>query len=91
MVDVSFAAISHQLIRYRPDAMPPARSGFEFEPGTFDWQIHGRYDYFLVRAALDLGPQLFGKATAPVVLRAHNGAWWLYERVRGNSSPNAHP
>jgi hypothetical protein len=67
------------IARLRPG--DPRRVGHEFgwQPELFNWADHGRYDYYVVRAAVDLGPSLFRDATRPVLLRARSGPWWLYE------------
>lgn len=83
LTDPSFAVSYAPLVRYRETSIPRAGIlGFEWQPEKFDWMRYsgGDYRYFLARAFEDPGPFLQRTAPCALRLRAHDGAWWLYER-----------
>jgi hypothetical protein len=80
-IGFSFAEYSGVLARYRPGAQPAMTRGLEWFPGLFAWEVDGGFDYFVVRSAREIGPELFRGALASVQLRVHSGDWWLYENV----------
>jgi hypothetical protein len=85
ITDVSFAEGNVNLVNYRPDAMPAVRfSDFEWHPWDFRWAKHEgwRYRYFVVHDKVSRA-ELFADAPVPVVLRAHDGDWWLWENTSG--------
>jgi hypothetical protein len=51
-------------------------------PKRFNWNIHSKFDYFIVRSQMDRGPVLFSKADGRVQLVRRSGHWWLYENTR---------
>lgn len=84
VVDPSFACGNVDLILYRREAMPKVRfDDFEFHPSLFNWQEHEgwRYRYFVLHSPVEMGAKLFNSAGNPVVLRVHEGDWWLYESM----------
>jgi len=87
LVDLSFASM-YQLIEYKNKKSYPIQPGFEWDPSSFDWQIHhgDTYDYFIFRSLEN--PVLWFQERAPckVQLIAQNGAWWLFERIKSPSS-----
>ncbi len=87
VADFSFAYFYVQLVRYRPEVTPRIPDFFALQPETFDWRRHGAYDYFVVRADVDKGRELFRRTTAPVRLRLRSGDWWLYERGTPHPPP----
>ncbi len=91
--DPSFASFGIEPIRFRRGAVPPARTtGFEWFPGTFDWNTHrgNDYRYFVVRFQVDASRVLFRKAPCPINLVDHDGEWWLYEKspACGSAEPS---
>lgn len=77
----SFASHFPELIRYRPGADPMTSFGIEWDPRAFNWQSNdSRFDFFLVRAPLDMHDAIFRQATEPVDLRGHVGLWWLFAK-----------
>lgn len=87
-VDFSFALFPVAVVRYRPETVPAVTQGFEWYPGTFDWKKHAgeNYDYFVVRAAVDLSQQLFRTAPQRPKLLLAAGGWWLYENSAAKSA-----
>jgi hypothetical protein len=86
VVDPSFACGNVDLILYRPEAMPKVRfDDFEWHPSRFNWQKYEgwRYRYFVLHSPVEMGAKLFNAAGNPVVLRSHDGDWWLYESLPG--------
>ncbi len=81
--DPSFAENYAQPVVYKPEYVPKARfQGFVWNPQWFDWQGYDgyKYDYFVVRAAVDASDYLFRTAACGISLEAHSGQWWLYRR-----------
>jgi hypothetical protein len=90
IVDPSFACSNVDLILYRPEAIPAVRfADFEFHPRRFDWREHEgqRYRYFVVHARVEKSARLFADAGVPVLLRASDGDWWLYENTAHTPFP----
>lgn len=82
VTDPSFAVSYAPMVQYREGRVPRAGIlGFEWQPEKFEWSYHdGRgYRYFLARAFEDPGPFLQRTAPCALRLRAHKGAWWVYE------------
>jgi hypothetical protein len=93
IVDPSFASGNVDLILYRPESMPKAQfAGFEFHPELFQWQQYDgwQYRYFVVHSPVEHGATLFTGSQFPVVLRARDGDWWLYENTADSISPPVH-
>ena len=94
LVDPSFACGNVDLVLYRREAMPKARfADFEFHPESFNWQEHEgwRYRYFVVHSPAEAGAKLFASSEKPVILRAHEDDWWLYENMAPLRSSIAQP
>lgn len=93
VVDPSFACGNVDLVLYRPESMPKVRfADFEFHPERFDWQRHdgNKYRYFVVHSPEERGTKLFTGSEFPVILRAHDGDWWLYENTATSLSSAVH-
>jgi hypothetical protein len=87
VVDPSFACGNVDLVLYRPQDLPRVRvSSFEYRPEQFQWQLHEgwRYRYFVVHSP---SPTTLFDSRPEVQLRAHDGHWWLYERLSSPSLP----
>ncbi len=82
MVDFSFADFFLPRFRYQPENKPPLPPLFRWRPWLFRWSQHGGplYDYYLVRAPVDLGRRIFAGASEPILLEQRKGDWWLYRR-----------
>lgn len=74
----SFAASPFAFAHYRAGVGNRLPTDAEWTPQRFRWRREPRYDYYVVRAPDDLGPQLFAGAGATIRLAAHDGWWWLY-------------
>jgi hypothetical protein len=80
LVDPSFAWFPNVVVRFRPQAVPAVKMGFEHHTGEFDWYRHHAqmYRYFVVRSPA--APQdLFAGSPCPPALVLQSGSWWLYE------------
>jgi hypothetical protein len=79
IVDFNFA--DFRLVLRRADATE-ARidEQLAWSPQLFQWSAHGgsRYDYFLVKADVDVSPILFKDRLPSVSLVKRSGWWWLY-------------
>jgi hypothetical protein len=82
----SFASFSGMMARYRPGAEPPMTAGLEWYPGRFSWERDGGFDYYVVRAPVDIGPELARGAAAPLRLEVRSGPWWLFHKLGGEGS-----
>jgi hypothetical protein len=79
IVDFNFG--DFQMVVRRPNmAAPRVGEGLAWRPFLFDWHSNGgsTYDYFLVRAEVDLASALFKEHATDVELVANSGFWWLY-------------
>jgi hypothetical protein len=58
-------------------------------PSRVNWQQHEghQYRYFVVHSPVERGAKLFADSEPPVVLRARDGDWWLYENTAESSRP----
>jgi hypothetical protein len=74
----SFAMYPLSVVRYRAQVFATMQGGAEWRPDLFSRDEIPDYDYFLVRSASDVGPQLF--ADTDVELTAHADEWWGYTR-----------
>ena len=82
-VDFNFAFFLPEVVRFKPDHIPPLRPGpLMAAPGTFDWhKIDGRlYRYFFVRHTKPLPAHLFDNDECEVALVKSVQDWSLYER-----------
>ncbi|HEY1996612.1 hypothetical protein [Paraburkholderia sp.] len=82
-VDFNFAFFLPQIVRFRPDRIPPARPSAEGSaPQDFSWhKFEGRmYRYFFVRHTAPLPPQMFANDECQVVLIKQVPDWSLFER-----------
>jgi hypothetical protein len=50
-------------------------------PKRFNWNIHSKFDYFIVRSQTGRGPVLFSRADGRVRRVRRSGNWWLYENT----------
>lgn len=83
VVDKSFAVTQIQPVVYRPETTP--RSGtiaYEWLPQLFSWSFleADQYDYFIVRADMDVSRQVFSSVRCPPRLTDQVGLWWVYRR-----------
>jgi hypothetical protein len=63
------------------DKTKTVQASVDWQPWRFDMaEEQDEYDYYVVRAATDMGPELFKGATRHVHLAAHEGWWWVYRR-----------
>ena len=88
IVDFNFAEFYSSMVRYRADAGTRLNENLAWYPTLFRWDSDGgaSYDYFLVKASVDVSEAVFKERLSSVELVAHDGWWWLYrnrERVDG--------
>lgn len=82
LISWSFANNFQVVMRYRPGVEIRVTPGLYLDGRRFRWGTNdSRHEYFLVRAPGDAGRFLFREATEPIVLHAHEGAWWVYRRA----------
>lgn len=82
LTEFNFARNWVQPLQYRDGADSAIRQGFEWFPGTFDWDAHhgSLYDYFLVRHPADASQWLDEESKGAVREVARRGEWQLYGR-----------
>ncbi|UUX94304.1 hypothetical protein [Aquabacterium sp. J223] len=83
-VDYNFAWFPPQVVRFKPDKLPPVNPGFEWKPWRFEWNEFrgGDYRYFLVYRAKKTPEEIFkGAPCMPKVKWTAHDGWVLYERV----------
>ena len=85
-VDFSFAGFMQEMVRYRPDRMPPLFGTPEWAwnpKGGFDWARDrlSVYRYFFVRSTEPLPPGYFPTDGCKPVLVKSSGAWSVFENV----------
>jgi hypothetical protein len=80
LVDFNFADFLPQMVRYRRDAGPRMTDFLGWYPAEFQWQANGGggYDYFIVKAPLDISEAIFKEKRSAVTLVERSGWWWLY-------------
>jgi len=83
VVDFNFGAFYGTMARYKSAKQPPYGSGLAWNPGAFRWAANNgdSYDYFLVRAGVDVSATIFKEHRSNVELVAREGWWWLYKQV----------
>ncbi|HEY4804534.1 MAG TPA: hypothetical protein VIH96_18130 [Paraburkholderia sp.] len=82
-VDFNFAFFLPDVVRFKPDHIPPLRPGpLMAEPQAFDWhKVDARlYRYFFVRHTKPLPAHLFDNDECDVALVKTVPNWSLYER-----------
>ncbi len=82
LIGWSFAANFPAVIRYRPGFNPGVPPIITHDPRFFDWKQHSHFDYFIVRAPVDMTPLMFRDAGGAAQLRQRAGLWWLYENLQ---------
>jgi hypothetical protein len=85
-VDLNAAGSLPPVVRYRPDRLPAAFSGTNWEwrpPTSFDWtKDHaGIYRYFFVHSDRPLPPDFFAAGVCTPVLLKSAGRWSVFENV----------
>jgi len=88
VVDFNFAEFYSQMVRYRPDAGPRISETVAWYATEFDWAANGgdRYDYFLIKANVDVADAVFKERRSSVELVTRSGWWWLYRNVEARSA-----
>jgi hypothetical protein len=83
VVDFNFAEFYPQIVRYRSDAGPRISETVAWYPTEFQWDANGgdRYDYFLIKASVDVSNHVFKDRRRSVELVMQSGWWWLYRNV----------
>ena len=77
----SFAETYIEPVTYKKEYIPKANfQGFAWNPQLFNWPRHEgyQYDYFVVRAPVDVGAFIFRTAPCRIQLVAQSQKWWLY-------------
>lgn len=82
LVDFNFASFFPQVVKYKPESLPPADPNFVWMPQTFQWQAHEKYNYtyFLVKHPQDLSMNIFPGNEAELIM--NTGEWWLYKNTK---------
>ncbi len=83
----SFAENFLSFARYANPAESRVSSLLEQHPEGFDWRHEPAYDYYVVRAPMDVGAQMFRGAESAVSLVQNSGSWWLYRRMAPFPTP----
>lgn len=80
VVDFNFAEFYSQMARYQPDVGPRISEMTTWYPTRFDWNTDGgpEYDYFLVKANVDVSNPIFKDKRGAVELVRRDEWWWLY-------------
>jgi hypothetical protein len=83
IVDFNFADFYSQMVRYKSTAGPRMTDGLGWYPTEFQWEANGgaRYDYFLVKAPVDISNEIFKEKRGAVELVTRSGWWWLYRNL----------
>lgn len=79
IAEYTFGIAPPQIVHYRPGKGPLASPELSRHPQLFDFRRDGGFDYFLVRAPIELTGRLFPAGS--VELEARSGDWWLYRRI----------
>jgi hypothetical protein len=92
IVDFNFADFISQLVRYRKDAGGRITDTLGWYPTEFDWSRNGgeRYDYFIVKAGVDISPLIFKEHRDSLERVARSGWWWLYRNLARAPQKSAH-
>jgi len=93
-VDFNFAGFQQQVVRYRPDRVPPVfgTSAWAWNPGRgIDWTQDQAsiYRYFFVRREVPLPPGYFPAGRCEPVLLKSVGAWSVFENVNCHTALGA--
>ena len=88
VVDFNFADFYSQVARYRPEAGARLPQYLAWRPDAFRWDVHGgaSYDYFIVKASVDVSNEIFKDKRGSVELVRRSGWWWLYRNIERRSS-----
>lgn len=92
-VDFNFAQFFPQMVRIKHAGSRPIGAAFSFAPGKFDWQTHrgDNYDYFIVRAHVDVAPIILKNAPGRTLEKlVQHGPWWLFQKRVGSSAQAQH-
>lgn len=83
IVDFNFAWFSPQPVRYRTEALPKIKPGFEWRPEKFNWNTHGgnNYDYFLVRRTERPDLMIFRNNHCKIAHVATSASWHAYKKI----------
>ena len=83
LTEFNFARFYVSPLQYKKDADSGITKGFEWYPGTFNWERDrgDLYDYILARTPEDASGWIAEKSTGKMHLIARSGAWQLYGKV----------
>lgn len=83
IVDFNFGMFYGTMARYKSAKQPPYGDALAWNPGAFRWDENNgdTYDYFVVRADVDVSAPIFKEHRSAVKLVAREGWWWLYKQV----------
>ncbi len=83
VVDFNFGSFYGTLARYKDSKQPPYGSGLGWNPGAFRWEANDgdTYDYFVIRAGIDVSAGIFKEHRPNVELVVREGWWWLYKKT----------
>lgn len=90
VVDFNFADFFSQMARYRKDAPQRVTEILGWYPTEFQWKANGgaHYDYFIVKAPLDISNEIFKEKRSSVEFVGRSGWWWLYRNLeRAGTAP----
>jgi hypothetical protein len=81
LTDFNFAWFTPQIVRYRPTQRPAVNIGFEWNPTSFNWNLHNGkdYRYFFVRAERYNANVIFQGAECMPKPVIRNGLWTVFE------------
>lgn len=88
IVDFNFADFYSSMVRYKKDAGPRITDPLAWYPTAFQWDVYGgaRYDYFLVKAPVDISNEIFKEKRGSVELVTRSGWWWLYRNLERDTA-----
>ncbi len=87
----SFASNFPPVIRYRPGVNPGVWPIVTHDPRYFNWKQHSNFDFFIIRAPVDMTTLIFGDGTSHVRFLRREGMWWLYERQAAHTRQQCPP
>ena len=93
-VDFNFAGFQQQVVRYRPDRLPPVfgTPAWAWDPGQgIDWTRDRAsiYRYFFVRRTAPLPQGYFPAGRCEPILLKSSGAWSVFENLNCHTAPDA--